>query len=105
MRKEPSLTKRCEKRGKDAKRAKFHKKIGKCYIEVKFIKEGTYKISHGCLVIMIYDVFRVKVTLEVRENRQDAKRTKFLMKTNTVLAFSYIELVHMKQNYESYNYV
>ena len=34
---------------------------------------------------MIYDVFRVKVTLEMRENRQDANRTKFLMKTNTVL--------------------
>ena len=38
---------------------------------------------------MIYDVFRVKVTLEVRENGQDAKRAKFLMKTNTVvLTFS-----------------
>ena len=55
---------------------------------------------------MIYDVFRVKVTLEVRENGQDAKRAKFHMKTNTVvLTISYIELVHIKQNYESYNYV
>ena len=49
MRKEPSLTKRCEKMRKDAKRAERCEKSQvscenrHCYIEIKFFKEGIYK--------------------------------------------------------------
>ena len=43
---------------------------------------------------MIYNVLYVKISLEVRENGQYVKRTKFQLITNTVvLTSTYIKLV------------
>ena len=43
MRKEPSLAKRCEKSGKDAKRAVLWEKNRLCYIELDIDSTGVIK--------------------------------------------------------------
>ena len=53
VRKEPSSAKRCEKSGKDAKRAVLWKKNRLCYIELDFDRTDVIKINVSELQILV----------------------------------------------------
>ena len=85
VRKEPSPAKRCEKSGKDAKRAVLWKKNRLCYIELDLIALTLLKINIGELQIL-YDFFMRNTVENGRKGcGKDVKRAYFHLKRSTAM--------------------